>query len=124
MRCRWKKPRPSCGGWTPGRRAATAPDPLEAPLAALPEWPLGKPDAVLKLPEVQKIPATGVLDYRHIKVANPFKEDVWLSALDVKAGNRKVVHHVILYAKWPGAPDQRQQQGCVFHRLGARFQLP
>jgi peroxiredoxin len=89
-------------------------DPLEVPLAALPEWPLGKPDAVLKVPEVQKIPATGVLDYRHIKVANPFKEDVWLSALDVKAGNRKVVHHVILYAKWPGAPDTGSSKGVFF----------
>ncbi len=89
-------------------------DPLEAPLAALPEWRLGQPDAVLKLPTAEKIPATGIVDYRHIKVANPFTNDVWLSALDVKAGNRKVVHHVILYAKWPGAPDNGSDKGVFF----------
>ena len=89
-------------------------DPLEAPLAALPEWRLGQPDVVIRLPEVQQIPATGVLDYRHIKIANPFTNDVWLSALDIKAGNRKVVHHVILYVKWPGAPDTGSDKGVFF----------
>ncbi len=89
-------------------------DPLEAPLVPLPEWRLGDPDVVLKLPEVQKIPATGVLDYRYIKAANPFTNDVWLSGMDIKPGNRKVVHHVILYAKWPGAPEGGSDKGVFF----------
>ena len=89
-------------------------DPLEAPLATLPEWRLGQPDVVIKLPAAQKIPATGILDYRYAKVANPFTNDVWLSGLDIKPGNRKVVHHVILYAKWPGAPDDGSDKGVFF----------
>ncbi len=89
-------------------------DPLEAPLTPLPEWRLGEPDMVLKLPQPEQIPATGVLDYRYVKVANPFTNEVWLSALDIKPGNRKVVHHVILYAKWPGAPDDGSDKGVFF----------
>lgn len=89
-------------------------DPLETTLTALPEWRLGKPDVLLKLPEVQKIPATGVIDYRHISIANPFTNDVWLSALDIKPGNRKVVHHVILYANWPGATEDGNERGVFF----------
>ncbi|MBX3745818.1 MAG: redoxin family protein [Verrucomicrobiae bacterium] len=97
-----------------GAPRGDGPDPLEAPLPPLAEWRLGTPDAVLQLPEPQRIPATGVLDYRYVRVANPFTHDVWLSALDVRPGNRKVVHHVILYAKWPGAPDSGTGRGVFF----------
>ena len=81
-------------------------DPLQAPLPDWPDWRLGKPDAVLKLPESQKIPPTGVVDYRYIDVENPFKKDVWLSGLDIKPDNRKVVHHIILYVKKSGDRDR------------------
>ncbi len=74
-------------------------DPLQAPLPDLPDWRLGTPDAVLQLPKPQRVPPTGVVDYRYIEVENPFERDVWLSGLDVKPDNRKVVHHVILYVK-------------------------
>lgn len=89
-------------------------DPLAAPLAPLPEWRLGKPDVVLKLPKPEKVPPTGVEPYRYLEVANPFTNDVWLAGLDVNPGNRKVVHHVILYAKWPGAPDDGSGKGAFF----------
>ena len=36
-------------------------DPLAKAAEPLPEWPLGRPDYVVKLPQVQEIPATGVL---------------------------------------------------------------
>lgn len=88
-------------------------DPLELPLAALPDWRLGNPDVVLKLPEPQTVPPTGVLDYRYVKVENPFEEDVWLSGLDIKPDNRKVVHHVILYVNKPGKHD-RGEKGEFF----------
>jgi peroxiredoxin/mono/diheme cytochrome c family protein len=97
-----------------GAPRGTAPDPLEEPLPPLPEWRLGKPGMVLTLPDVQKIPATGIVNYRYVKVANPFTNDVWLSALDVKPGNRKVVHHVILYANWPEAPKGGSDKGVFF----------
>lgn len=49
-----------------------------------------------------------------MKVTNPFTNDVWLSALDIKPGNRQVVHHVILYANWPGAADYGSGRGAFF----------
>jgi len=86
-------------------------DPLEEPLPPLPEWRLGNPDAVLRLPEPQKVPATGVVDYRYVEVTSPFTNEVWLAAMDIKPGNYKVVHHVILYAKWPGGPEDGNEHG-------------
>ena len=80
-------------------------DPLTEPLPPLGEWALGKPDVVIRLPEMQHVPATGVLDYRQIPIPSPFTNGVWIAGMEVKPGNRKVVHHAILYAKWPGCPD-------------------
>jgi hypothetical protein len=87
-------------------------DPLTEPLAPLADWRLGDPDVVLQLPNQEHVPPTGVLPYRYIEVANPFTNDVWLTGLDIKPGNRKVVHHVILYAKWDGAPDDGSGKGA------------
>jgi peroxiredoxin/mono/diheme cytochrome c family protein len=88
-------------------------DPLEAPLPDPPDWRLGEPDVVLKLPELQSVPPTGVLDYRYIEVENPFKEDVWISGMDIKPDNRKVVHHIILYVNKPGVHG-RGEKGEFF----------
>jgi len=95
-----------------GAPGGSEPDPLTEPLPPLPEWRLGKPDVVLKLPEPQKVPATGVVDYRYVDLASPFTNDVWLSGMDIKPGNHKVVHHVILYAKWPGRHDDGNEHGA------------
>lgn len=86
-------------------------DPLTEPLPPLEEWPLGKPDYVIKLPHPEEIPATGVLDYRHIRIDSPVTEDVWLGATVVKPGNRKVVHHAIVYAQFPGARSEEVFRG-------------
>src|SRR5207302_2522549 len=66
---------------------------------------------IAKLPAPEDIPANGVLDYRHIAVDLPITNDVWLSGLDVKPGNRLVVHHVIVRAKWPDGPDDGSGYG-------------
>jgi hypothetical protein len=97
-----------------GAPRGTGPDPLEEPLPPLPEWRLGKPDAVLKLSTPEKVPATGVVDYRYVEVSSPFTNDVWLSAMDIKPGNHKVVHHVILYVKAPGDSDEQNDHGKFF----------
>jgi peroxiredoxin len=86
-------------------------DPLAEPLPPLVEWPLGKPDYIVKLPHPEEIPATGVLDYRHIRIPSPIHEDVWLGATVVKPGNRKVVHHAIIYAQFPGMRSEEGFRG-------------
>ncbi|MBU6398995.1 MAG: redoxin domain-containing protein [Verrucomicrobia bacterium] len=86
-------------------------DPLLSLKVPAPEWPLGTPDLVLTLPAVQEIPATGVLDYRHVKLRSPYTNDVWLGAVAIRPGNRKVVHHVILRAKFEGSDDDGSGRG-------------
>lgn len=97
-----------------GAPRGEGPDPLAEPLPPLAAWPLGTPDQVLRLPEPETVPATGVLEYRHIRIANPFTNEVWVTGTDIKPGNPKVVHHAILYARWPGGPDDGTGQGLHF----------
>jgi hypothetical protein len=94
-----------------GASRGSGPDGLTEPLNPIPDWPLGSPSFTVKLPAPENIPANGVLDYRHIAVDLPITNDVWLAGLDVKPGNRLVVHHVIVRAKWPGGPDDGSGYG-------------
>ncbi len=81
-----------------GTPRGTEADPLftNPPTPAV-EWPLGKPDLVIPIPN-QSIPATGVVDYRYLILSNPLKTNVWLRAAAVRPGNRQVVHHALVFA--------------------------
>jgi peroxiredoxin len=87
-------------------------DPLVKVVPPAPDWPLGKPDYVVRLPKPEEIPATGVLDYRHIIVKSPVPKDAWLAAVDVRPGNRKVVHHVIARMQFKGSRDDGTGRGA------------
>jgi hypothetical protein len=86
-------------------------DPLPQVLAETPpapEWPLGKPDKVIGFDRPEKVPATGIVDYRNIDVAVGNSEEVWLGALAIRPGNRKIVHHVVVRMK-----DKEPSGGAV-----------
>jgi hypothetical protein len=69
-------------------------DPLAKIRFQAPDWPLGKPDVVLNVPEV-KIPASGVMDYQHPVVANAMTEGRWMKATTFRISDRQVVHHIL-----------------------------
>lgn len=61
-------------------------------------WPpaLGTPDVVLRIP-TQNIPASGIVNYVYVNVPNTLPQDAWLRAAVVRPGNRRVVHHCLVY---------------------------
>jgi hypothetical protein len=61
-----------------------------------------RPDVVLQLPQDEEIPASGRVPYRFVKVATGFTEDVWVRAAEVKPDNRKVAHHILVFAPLHG----------------------
>ncbi|MBY0229812.1 MAG: thioredoxin family protein [Gemmataceae bacterium] len=65
-------------------------------------WSIGKPDKVFSMAEEFSVPATGVMPYKRFTVDPGFKEDVWVEAAEARPGDRRVVHHVIVYFKAPG----------------------
>lgn len=85
-----------------GSPRGPGPDPLEEKVLTNKEWPSGKPTLVVRLPQVERIPATGILDYRRINVKNPLTNDAWVSGVAIRPGALEVVHHVIVRIKKDG----------------------
>lgn len=61
------------------------------------EWTLGKPDLILSPTKPFKLDAEGADVYRNFVIKNDAKETRWVKAMDVRPGNKKVVHHVIAF---------------------------
>ena len=65
-------------------------------------WAMGKPDAVVEMPMDFPVPATGTVEYTYFVVPTGFTEDKWVENVEVRAGNTKVVHHVVIEVRPPG----------------------
>ena len=68
-------------------------------------WTIGTPDVVLQMPEEYTVPADGTVPYLYFSMPTGFTEDKWIQAMEIRPGNRRVVHHVIAYAQDPGVKD-------------------
>lgn len=62
-----------------------------------------KPDVTIEMPNPFEVPASGIIEYQYIVVPTHFDKDVWVTAAEVRPGNRKVMHHVIVYVRPPGS---------------------
>jgi len=68
-------------------------------LAVAPEWKNGwriQPDVVASMPFDQAVIAKGPGEIMEYFVPNPFKEDTWVSSIEIRPGDPSVVHHVIV----------------------------
>lgn len=70
------------------------------------EWGLGEPDMVMQIPKPFKVSADGQDEYWHFVLKPDIKEPMFVQAIDVKPGNKKIVHHVILWLDESGAADK------------------
>ncbi|MEW6127468.1 MAG: thiol-disulfide isomerase [Acidobacteriota bacterium] len=68
-------------------------------------WTIGKPDVVLEMPEEYTVPADGTVPYLYFSMPTNFTEDKWVQAMEIRPGNRSVVHHVIAYAQEANVKD-------------------
>lgn len=72
------------------------------PIAFSDAWSIGKPDAVFGFAKPEKIKATGTMPYQIVGVDTDLPEDKWVQAVEVRPGNRAVVHHVLVFVLGPG----------------------
>ena len=72
-------------------------NPIEMP--ALPRfgagWEIGNPDLIVKMTEAYRIPAGGVVPQVTLPTDYIFPEDTWVQAIEVRPGNRRVVHQAL-----------------------------
>lgn len=72
-------------------------------------WQIGEPDLVFQMPAEFTVPAEGSVPYQYFSVPTNFKEDRYIQALEARAGNLSVVHHIVMYVREPG--EQARQRG-------------
>ncbi|HVS64549.1 MAG TPA: cytochrome c [Thermoanaerobaculia bacterium] len=74
---------------------------LPPPLRFHDDWSIGEPDLIFEMPEEVQIPAEGVVDYQHFVTEMQVDEDLYVQRMEVVPGNRRVVHHIIVFLQPP-----------------------
>src|ERR1051326_6747962 len=74
-------------------------------------WTLGKPDLEAEMPKEFSVPAEGSDLYQCFVIHAPSTRDRWVRALDIRPGNSRVVHHVILFQDTTRTARQRDTGG-------------
>ena len=90
------------------RRWSAEGAPLGDPKAAPPtprftsDWTLGPPDAAFSMPSSYHLSADGSDVYRCFVLPTHYAQDRWVTAIQVRPGDARVVHHVIAYIDTSG----------------------
>jgi hypothetical protein len=101
--------------WVDGGAKEGSPAEMPTPPQFADGWQIGVPDLVLTMKEPYKIPATGVIPWVSLPSEDyVFPEDVWVQSIEIRPGNRAVVHHAVAQANLI-APGQVQAQGQGLH---------
>jgi hypothetical protein len=77
------------------------------PMIPDPGWSIPNPDRIVTMPVDFEVPAEGVVDYQEFDVPLDNREDLWVSAVEIRAGSPAVVHHCSVYLKPAGAKKPR-----------------
>ncbi len=87
-------------------------DPKDAPPARTwsSDWALGKPDLVVQAPEPYTLGAEGRDEFRVFVIPTGLTEGKWISAIDFKPGNPKVVHHILSAFDVTGQAEKLDQK--------------
>jgi len=64
-------------------------------------WQIGEPDVIFQMPTEFTVPAEGAIPYQYFRVPTNFKEDRYIHAMEARAGNLSVVHHIVVYVREP-----------------------
>lgn len=74
------------------------------------DWTLGQPDAVFQMPAPYHLAASGQDVYRCFVIPTHFAADRWVTAMQVRPGNPRVVHHTLVYLDLSGKAHELESQ--------------
>ncbi|MBI4903197.1 MAG: thiol-disulfide isomerase [Acidobacteria bacterium] len=90
--------------WADSNAREGNPKDAPAPVTYSDGWTIGKPDVIFEMRDEYKIPASGAIDYAYIVIPTNFTEDKWAERIEVRPGNRGVLHHILVQSRAPGVP--------------------
>ncbi len=73
-------------------------------------WQIGEPDIIFQMPVEYTVPAEGSVAYQYFTVPTNFKEDMYIEAMEARAGNLSVVHHIVIYVKEPNKKPAKNKK--------------
>jgi peroxiredoxin len=91
---------------TPAGDAKDAPPPREFPQG----WQLGTPDLVLTVPDDFQVGPTGNDLFRCFVLPTNLPEDKYVAAVEVRPGNRRILHHTLLFIDRTGRARKLEEQ--------------
>jgi mono/diheme cytochrome c family protein len=103
--------------WVDSGAAQGNPADLPAPLTFRSEgdWFIGEPDLKVTTPSDFTMYPAGpdwwIDQYAEVQLT----EDRWIKSMEIKPSNPKVVHHVVVYAIEPDAPEGTPESGVMLH---------
>src|SRR5262245_34809236 len=87
--------------WVDGGSKEGNPADLPAAPTYAQGWSIGKPDVVLTVAQPYTVAASGPDEYQYFAVPTGFTEDRFIRAVEVRPGNRRVVHHLVVFVQPP-----------------------
>jgi thiol-disulfide isomerase/thioredoxin/mono/diheme cytochrome c family protein len=78
---------------------------LPPPRFYTPGWGIGQPDEIITMNKEITVPAQaprGGLSYKYVLAGQPFAEEHWVRAAEIRPGNRSLVHHINVFVMRPG----------------------
>lgn len=87
--------------WVDGGAPKGDPADLPPPVEFAEGWSIGEPDLVLSMQEEYEVPAEGADEYIYFSIPTNFETDRYVEGVEVRPGNSRVVHHVLVYVQ-PG----------------------
>ncbi len=95
------------GAWSDGGAPEGNPADAPAPRRFADGWNIVEagrtPDKIVQMPEPYQVPAKGTVEYTYIIIPTGFTEDTWVTAAEIRPGNRGLMHHAVLYLRTPGS---------------------
>lgn len=67
-------------------------------------WEISKPDLIIQIPEEYTY-KPGADEYQYFDVPTNFTEDKYVTQVEARPGNRKIVHHIIAFIVPAGSPN-------------------
>ena len=81
------------------------------------EWFIGKPDLLVTTDQdfamYPSVPDWWIDQFGEVKMP----EDRWIKAMEIKPSNAKIVHHAVVYAIEPDAPEGTPEGGVMLHEF-------
>lgn len=84
-------------------------------------WNIGVPDAVIAMPHAFHVPPKGAVDYQFVILPESFGQDRWVTMAEIRPGDRRVIHHAVLYVReWDSDWLRGEPVGVPFEPKGKR----